>query len=87
MLGLCGFMAVTGAYVGLSAAELSTLRAETLAAISGVLKTGVSYSVGGRSFTKADLPELRENLAELNYALGQINGTVITSTVPRFRFP
>jgi len=82
-----GNMAVTGAYVGLTAAELSSLRAEVIAALSAVLNVGQSYSIGGRSFTKVNLPDLQNMLAEINYAQGLLAGTGVTSTVPRFRFP
>jgi hypothetical protein len=80
-------MAVTGAFVGLTASELATLRTQVLAAMQAVLNVGQSYSIGGRSFTKADLPELRDMIAEINYAQGLLNGTGVNVTVPRFRFP
>jgi hypothetical protein len=80
-------MAVTGAFVGLTAAELATLRAQVLEALVAVLNVGQSYSIGGRSFTKANLPELKDMLSEINYAQGLLNGNTVTTTVPHFRFP
>jgi hypothetical protein len=82
-----GDMAVQGVFVGLTESELLSIRADTLSAIAGVLRVGASYTVGGRSFTKADLGKLQDTLSEVNYALGLLRETATTSTVPKFRFP
>jgi hypothetical protein len=50
------------------ATELETAQQQLIdvrAAISGVLQSGQAYSVMGRSFTKADLAQLREMESDL----------------------
>lgn len=42
-----------------------TLLAEVTQAISAIMRTGQSYSIGSRSLTRANLTELRSMKAEL----------------------
>lgn len=71
---------LSGQFLGLTAAELTTLRTNTLAALNGVLTGAQSYSLGGRTFTKADIRELRETLAEISHAQSLLDGTRTTRT-------
>jgi hypothetical protein len=68
---------IAATFVGLTSAQLATLQTETLAAISGILGGAQSYSMAGRSFTKADLGQLRTTLQEINYAIQHTDGTLV----------
>ncbi len=59
----------------LTAEELATLRTNTLAAINGILTSAQSYSMHGRSFTKADLPTLYQSLSDISDAQAVVAGT------------
>ncbi len=80
-------MAVTGSLVGLDAATLASLKTEYTSCLLAIANVGQSYSIGGRSFTKADGPFVRDMLAEITYAQQRAAGTLVTMTVPRFGSP
>lgn len=77
-------MAITGVFYGLDSATLATLKEAYVNAIVAVATAGQSYSISGRSFTRADLRELNETLAEIIAAQNYANGTATTQTYPRF---
>lgn len=66
----------TFANLGLTAGELTALKTEWLAALSAVATGSQSYSMSGRSFTRADLPEIRKTIEEIGYALKITQGTL-----------
>lgn len=75
---------ITGIFYGLDAATLATLKTAYTNAIVAVATAGQSYSISGRSFTRANLPELNQSLAEIVAAQNYAAGTTITQTYPRF---
>jgi hypothetical protein len=66
--------------LGLTAAELAAMKTEWLACLSSVSTGSQSYSMAGRSFTRADLPEIRETIAEIGYATQIANGNLVRYT-------
>jgi hypothetical protein len=64
-----------GTLVGLTATELTTLRASALACIVAGTVRGTSYSIAGRTFSFPTLEAAQDLLSESNYALGLLNGT------------
>lgn len=60
-------------FAGLTQTQLETLRDEYFAAIRAVA-SAQSYSMHGRSFTKADLAQLRMTLSEINEDLANLTG-------------
>jgi len=72
--------ALSGAYVDLPLATLQTMQTETLAAISAAKKAGVAYAMSGRSKQSASLPDLMQDLNEINYAIGLQGGTRVNHT-------
>jgi hypothetical protein len=72
-------MAIQGTFVGMTSAELTTLRTNTLAAINTAMTAGASYSIGGRSHSR-NLAQLNDTLAEVNYALQIAAGTRVSRT-------
>lgn len=72
-------MAIQGTFVGLTAAELTTLRTNTLAALNTAMTAGASYSLGGRSHSR-NVAQLNDTLAEINYAQQLASGSRVTRT-------
>jgi len=68
-------MAVQGVYYGLPLATVTQIRTETLTAIEAILKTGSSYSIGGRSLTRANLQELQNTVMECTAAINRLSGS------------
>jgi hypothetical protein len=60
-------------FAGLTQEQLTELQSAYYAAILAVA-SHQSYSMMGRSFTKADLSELRATLAEINADLQNLTG-------------
>jgi hypothetical protein len=67
-------MAVQGVYYGLDLATVTQIRTETLTAIEAILKTGASYSIGGRQLTRANLQELQNTVMECTAAINRLSG-------------
>ena len=68
---------MTGIYISLDEATLQQMRADVLAQLQAA-RTGKRFlSVGGsgKSFTKDNMtiPQLKEELAEINYALSKLD--------------
>ncbi len=61
-------MASSNPFLGLDAATLTTLKTEALDAVRAVLKNQ-SYSLNGKSVSRADLGKLNEMLGQLTDAL------------------
>lgn len=76
-------MAVSGILVGLTSAELTTLRTQYLAALTAIAQAQ-SYSIGGKQFTKADLATVLNMMGEINHALSLLNGTAHRHLVADF---
>jgi len=62
------------AFFGLPRDVLEELRDEYVAAIKAVATNGVSYSIGGRSLSRANLTEMRHTLAEIISAVDRASG-------------
>lgn len=62
------------AFFGLPVATLTELRDEYIAALKAIATNGVSYSIGGRSLSRANLSEIKETLADIISALDRASG-------------
>lgn len=76
-------MAAPNPYIGMSSSELTTARAETIAAISACKKAGEQYSISGRS-TSRTLTTLQQDLFWINQAQAIAAGTRVTHTFADF---
>ena len=76
-------MASSNPFIGLDAATLTTLQSETLDAIRAVLKNQ-SYSLNGKSVSRADLGRLNEMLGFITNALAFENDETATNTFVSF---
>ena len=56
--------------------DLLTIKTQLMQALSAVLIAGQSYSVAGKSFTKADLKVLSEMLGSVNAAIAVKQGNI-----------
>ena len=71
-------------FYGLPVATLEQLRDEYVAAIKAVAVNGVSYSIGGRSLSRANLTEMRNTLGDLTAALDHASGSRRRTTYASF---
>jgi hypothetical protein len=78
---------IHGSFVGLTEAELQTLKTNTLNALNAVLTGHQAYSRPGFSFTRVTPNELRRNLKEIEYALSLVRGEFIDTTYPDMSDP
>lgn len=70
-------------FVGLTVAELNTLRADYLAALSALAKNQ-SYSLAGKSLSRANLPDVRETLGQILTALDLANDDTTSTSFVSF---
>jgi hypothetical protein len=61
-------------FLGLDSATLATLKTKTLDAIQAVL-LNQSYSLNGKSVSRADLAQLNNMLGNIQDAINDVNGT------------
>ena len=76
-------MGTDNPFEGLDLATLATLKTETLAAIRAVLVNS-SYSLNGKSVTRADLSRLNIMLGQIVAAIDYQNGTSADVTFVSF---
>jgi hypothetical protein len=76
-------MGTDNPFEGLDLATLATLKTETLAAIRAVLVNS-SYSLNGKSVTRADLGRLNTMLGQIVAAIDYQNGTSADVTYVSF---
>lgn len=62
-------------FFGLPVATLTELRDEYVAAIKAVATNGVSYSIGGRSLSRANLTEMRTTLGDIQAAIDRASNS------------
>lgn len=67
---------ISGKFIHLSTAALQTMQTEWTACLSAIATAHQSYSIAGRSFTRANLQEVSDMVAEVAYALALKGGTV-----------
>ena len=73
-----------GDFIGLPIATLTSLRDKYLTCLEAIAVAGTSYSIAGRSFSRANLGEVRDTIAELTYAITLANGTRTLTTYAKF---
>ena len=73
-----------GDFVGLPVATLNSLRDKYVACLEAIAVAGASYSIAGRSFSRANLSEVREIIAELTLAIQNASGARIRTTYAKF---
>jgi hypothetical protein len=67
-------MAVEGIFANLDVGTLTTMLAQWQACLTAIATAHQSYSIAGRSFTRADLAEVSKMVGELAFALQLKNG-------------
>lgn len=81
-------MATAGKFFGLDAATLASLKEKFVTCLEAIAVAGQEYEIAGRKFTRANLSEVVDTLAEIQAAIDRNNGTRrITSTVAAFKSP
>lgn len=62
-------------FFGLPVSVLEEMRDEYVAAIKAIATNGVSYSIGGRTLSRANLTEMKDTLADIISALDRASNT------------
>ena len=74
----------SGSFVGLPLATLNSLRTKYIECLEAIAVAGASYSIAGRSFSRANLTEVRNTIEELTYAIKIADGTRTLTTYAKF---
>lgn len=75
---------IRGDFYGLSTATLTSLQTSYIACLTAIATAGASYTIASRQYTRANLEDVRQTLAEINAALERNAGTGVTQTFGRF---
>jgi hypothetical protein len=70
-------------FIGLDGATLATLKSEAVACLSAILKNQ-SYSLNGRSMTRANLNDVKTLIGQLQGAIDITAGTTAQTTYASF---
>jgi hypothetical protein len=76
-------VALDNPFLGLETATLTTLKTRATDAILAVL-SNQSYSLNGKSVTRADLNSLNQMLGQIQWALDDASGTARTTSFVSF---
>ena len=71
---------IVGKFIHLDLATLQIMQSKWNAALSAIATANQSYSIAGRSFTRANLAEVSEMVAEVAYAIKLLSGSVVRIT-------
>ena len=77
-------MAMNKSFFGLPLATLQELQSDFTACLKAIAVAGASYSIAGRSFTRADLGEVAQTIKELQAAIDNASGSRIRRFTPTF---
>jgi hypothetical protein len=77
-------MAMNKTYFGLPLAILQELQTDFTACLKAIAVAGASYSIAGRSFSRANLTEVAQTIKELQAAIDNAGGNRVTRYIPTF---
>jgi hypothetical protein len=77
-------MALSKSYFGLPLATLTSLQTQFIACLEAIAVAGASYSIAGRSFTRANLGEVAQTIKELQAAIDNARGARVKRVVTAF---
>lgn len=79
----CG-VAIDAGYIYLPLADLQTLKASCLACLQDNFTAHQSYTIAGRTITRANIGQVSAILISVNYAIAFQSGTVSRESVADF---
>lgn len=71
---------IQGLFVSLDVATLQAMQTQWLTCLANIAGAHQSYSLAGRTFTRANAAEVRDTLAEISFAL-KLNGGGLQRTI------
>ena len=77
-------MAQNSTFFGLPLATLQSLQAKYITCLEAIAVAGASYSIAGRSFTRANLTEVSNIIGQLQSAIEDASGSRVKRTVTAF---
>lgn len=78
------YMALSKSFFGLPQDLLVELRDQYVECVKKIAVVGQSYSISGRTFSHANLSEVKQTLQEIQAALREAQGVRITNTYANF---
>lgn len=75
---------IQGIFVHLDLATLTAMQTQWTACLAAIATAHQSYSIAGRSFTRANLAEVSQTVGEIAYAISRKNGTVVRTVYADF---
>jgi len=72
-------------FYNLTSPELASLRTKYLACLEAIATAGQSYSIDGRSFTRADLDKVKQTIDQITMAQRKKSGKMSRRTFTDFR--
>jgi hypothetical protein len=75
---------ISKSFFGLPLATLTSLRAQYVTCLESIAVAGSSYSIAGRSFTRANLSEVSQVIKELTAAIDAASGKRVRRVVTAF---
>jgi hypothetical protein len=77
-------MALSKSFFGLPLDTLQSLQAKYISCMEAIAVAGASYSIAGRSFTRANLGEVAQTIKELQAAIDNATGARVKRTQAAF---
>ncbi len=77
-------MGLQKSFFGLPLATLQELQTDFIACLKAIAIAGASYSIAGRSFTRANLAEVSQTIKELQAAIDSASGNRVKRFVSTF---
>ena len=77
-------MAQNSTFFGLPLATLQSLQEKYITCLEAIAVAGASYSIAGRSFTRANLTEVSNIIGQLQSAIEYASGSRVKRTVTVF---
>lgn len=75
---------ISGKFTFLDLASLQAMQVDWMACLKAIAVANQSYSIAGRSFTRAQLSEVSDTLAEIAFAIAVKTGTTQRVVYPDF---
>ena len=75
---------IQGTFFGLSNSFLTPLLTNYQNCLTAIATAGQNYSIAGRTFTRANIAQVSQMIAEIQAAIDRNNGARVTETYARF---
>jgi len=78
-------MAIQNQFIGLDLATLTQLKTAFVDCLLAIATAGQNYTISGRTYTRADLAQVRQTIAEIQSAIDIQSGRTVRKTYANLR--